>query len=62
MLHRLWLTDYQADLVAAALRCYGRDLQSTFDDAIRRKDDEAAENINNVINMLDDIIDLITED
>ena len=59
---RLWLTDDQAALVAAALRCYSRDLQSKFDDAIRSKDDEAAENINDVMNKIDDLLDIITED
>lgn len=62
MLHRLWITDDQAALVAAALRCYSRDLQSRFDGAIRSKDDEAAENINDIMNRLDDILDIITED
>lgn len=62
MLHRLWITDDQAALVAAALRSYSRDLQSQFDDAIRRKDDEAAENINDVMNKIDDLLDIITED
>ena len=62
MLHRLWITDDQAALVATALRFYSRDLQSRFDGAIRIKDDEAAENINNVMLRLDDILDILTED
>lgn len=62
MLHRFWITDDQAALVAAALRSYSRDLQSRFDDAIRSKDDEAAANINDVMNKIDDLLDIITED
>lgn len=62
MLHRLWLTDDQAALVVAALRFYNRDLQFNFDNAIRIKDSEAAENINNVMNRVDDIIDILNED
>ena len=62
MLHRFWITDDQSALVAAALRSYSRDLQSRFDDAIRSKDDEAAENINDVMNKIDDLLDIITED
>lgn len=62
MLHRLWITDNQAALVAAALRTYSRNLQIDFDIAIRHKDDEAAENINNVMNRIDDILDILTED
>ena len=62
MLHRFWITDDQSALVAAALRFYSRDLQSKFDDAIRSKDDEAAENINDVMNKIDDLLDIITED
>lgn len=62
MLHRFWITDDQSALVAAALRFYSRDLQSQFDDAIRSKDDEAAENINDVMNKIDDLLDIITGD
>lgn len=62
MLNRLWITNDQAALVAAALRSYSRDLQSKFDDAIRSKDDDAAENINDVMNKIDDLLDIITED
>lgn len=62
MLHRLWITDEQAALVSTALRFYSRDLQSRFDGAIRSKDDEAAENINDVMNKIDDLLDIITED
>lgn len=62
MLHRLWLTDDQAALVAAALKFYCNDLQYKFDNAMSSKDSEAAENINNVMNRLDDILDNLTED
>ena len=59
---RLWLTDDQAALVAAALRFYGRDLQRGFDEAMMFKDSEAAENFNDVMNKIDDLLDIITED
>lgn len=59
---RLYLTDDQAALVVAALRFYAQDLQYQFDCVIDNKDSEAAENINNVMNRLDDILDIITED
>lgn len=62
MLHRLWLTDDQADLVAKALRFYSRDLQRGFNEAMMLKDSEAAEDFNDVINKIDDLIDIITED
>ena len=62
MLHRFWITDDQAALIATALRFYSRDLQSRFDAAIRSKDDEAAENINDVMNKIDDLLDIIMED
>lgn len=62
MLHRLWLTDDQLALVGAALKYYRNDLQYKFDTAMSSKDSEAAENINNSMNILDDIFDLITED
>lgn len=62
MLHRLWLTDDQAVLVSAALKFYRNDLQTKFNMAMGIKDSEAAENINNVMNRLDDILDILTED
>ena len=62
MLHRLWLTDDQAALVGAALKYYSNDLQYKFDTAMSSKDSEAAENINNIMNMLDDVLDILTED
>lgn len=62
MLNRFWITDDQAALIAAALRCYRRDLQPRFDGAIRSKDEEAADNINDIMNKIDDILDILTED
>lgn len=62
MLHRLWITDEQAALVGAALRFYDRDLQHKFDNAIMIKDSEAAENINDIMNRLDDILDIIDKE
>lgn len=62
MLHRLWLTDDQAALVGAALKYYRNDLQYKFDNAMSSKDSEAAENINNSMNILDDVLDILTED
>ena len=62
MLHRLWLTDDQAALVGAALKFYRNDLQTKFNVSISIKDSEAAENINNVMNRIDDILDILTED
>ena len=62
MLYRLWLTDDQAALVGAALKYYRQDLQIKFDTSMAIKDSEAAENINNVMNMIDDILDILLED
>ena len=62
MLHRLWLTDDQAALVGAALKFYRNDLQTKFNIAMGIKESEAAENINNVMNMIDDILDILSED
>ena len=62
MLHRLWLTDDQAALVGAALKYYRNDLQYKFDTAMAIKDSEAAENINDVMNRIDDILGIISED
>ena len=62
MLHRLWLTDDQAALVGAALKFYRNDLQTKFNMSMGIKDSEAAENINNIMNMIDDILDIISED
>lgn len=61
-MNRLWLTDDQAALVSSALRFYSRDLQHRFDAAIMIKDSEAAENINDIMNRIDDILDILTED
>ena len=62
MLHRLWLTDDQAALVGAALRFYSNYLQDKFNNSMRIKDTEGADNINDVMNRIDDILDILTED
>ena len=62
MLHRLWLTDDQAALVGAALKFYRNYLQDKFNNSMRIKDTEGAENINDVMNRIDDILDNLTED
>ncbi len=59
---RLYLTDNQVELVIAALRFYSRDLQNKFDNSMMIKDDEAAENINDIMNRLDVVLDIMTED
>ena len=59
---RLWLTEEQAALVGAALKFYRNDLQTKFNISMGIKDSEAAENINNVMNMADDILDILLED
>lgn len=59
---RLYLTDDQSALVVAALKYYRNDLQIKFDTAMFIKDSEAAENINNVMNRVDDVLDILTED
>ena len=59
---RLWLMEDQSALVGAALKFYRNDLQDKFNNSMRIKDTEAAENICNVMNKIDDILDLITED
>lgn len=61
-MRRLYLTDDQSALVVAALRFYNRDLQNKFDNSMMIKDEEAAENINDIMNRLDVILDIITED
>lgn len=62
-MNRLWLTDDQSALVGAALKFYRNDLQTKFNISMGIKDSEAAENINNIMNRLDDILDIIdTED
>lgn len=62
MLHRLWLMEDQSALVGAALKYYRNYLQNQFNSAMKIKDSEAAENINNVMNKIDDILDIISED
>lgn len=61
-MRRLYLTDDQSALVVAALRFYRNDLQFQFDCAMKSNDSEAADNINNIINRLDDVVDILTED
>ena len=62
MLHRLWLMKEQAALVNTALRFYRNYLQDQFNSAMKIKDSEAAENINDVMNKIDDILDNLSED
>lgn len=58
---RLWITDNQAALVGAALKFYRNDLQTQFNIAMGIKDSEAAENINNCMNRIDDILELLED-
>ena len=50
-----------AALVGAALKYYRNYLQDKFNNSMRIKDSEAAENINNIMNRIDDILDIISE-
>ena len=63
MLHRLFLTDDQAQIICLALRCY-KDavLQPEFNKFMNEHDSFKAEKINDMIDLADAVLDVLTED
>ena len=66
MLHRLFLTDDQAQIICRALRCYTDViLQPKFND-LMKSDDEIdhlkAEKVNDMIDLAGAVLDVLTED
>ena len=63
MLHRLFLTEDQAQIICRALRCY-KDavLQPEFDKFMNEHDSFKAEKINDMIDLSDAVLDVLTED
>ena len=63
MLHRLFITDDQAQIICRALRCY-RDavLQPEFEKFMNEHDSFKAEKVNDMIYLADAVIEILTED
>lgn len=62
MLHRLFITDDQAKIICRALRCYNEVvLQPEFEKFINAHDIPKAEQINDMINLSDAVIEVLTE-
>lgn len=63
MLHRLFLTEDQANIICRALRCY-RDavLQPEFDKFMDEHDTFKAEKVNEMIDLSDAVLDVLKED
>lgn len=62
MLHRLFLTDEQAQIICRALRCY-RDavLQPEFDKFVNEHDHFKAEKINDMMDLSDAVLEVLTD-
>lgn len=63
MLHRLFLTDDQAQIICRALRCYKDTvLQPEFNKFMNEHDSFKAEKINDMIDLSDAVLDVLTEE
>ena len=63
MLHRLFLTDDQAQIICRALRCYKEAvLQPEFDKFMNAHDTSKAEKVNGMIDLADAVLEVLTED
>ena len=63
MLHRLFLTDDQAQIICRALRCYREAvLQPEFDKFMNEHETFKAEKVNDMIDLADAVLDVLTED
>lgn len=62
MLHRLWLTDEQSGAVVRALRNQIKTLYECADEMHTDKAYDLEEKYVNEANVLDDILDVLTED
>ena len=63
MLHRLFLTEDQAQIICRALRCYREAvLQPEFDKFMNEHDSFKAEKVNDMIDLADAVLDVLTED
>ena len=60
MLHRLWLTDEQAKILASALRCHIQTLYKCADEVRLDKAYDIEEKYIDEDNALDEILDIIT--
>ncbi len=61
MLHRLFLTEEQAQIICRALRCY-RDavLQPEFEKFMNEHDSFKAEKVNDMIDLSDAVLEVLT--
>lgn len=63
MLHRLFLTDYQAQIICRAIRCYKEAvLQPKFEKFISEHETFKAEKVNDMIDLADAVLEVLTED
>lgn len=63
MLHRLWITDDQAQIICRALRCYKEAvLQPEFNKFINEHETFKASNVCGMIDLADAVLDVLTED
>lgn len=63
MLHRLFLTEDQAQIICRALRCYKEAvLQPEFNKFMDTHDPFKAEKVNDMIDLADAVLDVLTED
>ena len=63
MLHRLWITDEQAQIICRAIRCYKEAvLQPEFDKFMDTHDTFKAEKVNGMIDLADAVLEVLTED
>lgn len=63
MLHRLFLTEDQAQIICRALRCYKEEvLQPEFNKFMDTHDPFKAEKVNDMIDLSDAVLEVLTED
>ena len=63
MLHRLFLTEDQAQIICRALRCYTEAvLQPEFNKFMNEHETLKAEKVNDMIDLADAVLDVLTED
>ena len=63
MLHRLYLTEEEAQIICRALRCYKNTvLQPEFDKFMNEHDSFKAEKVNDMIFLADAVLEVLTED
>lgn len=63
MLHRLFLTEDQAQIICRAIRCYKEAvLQPEFDKFMNSHETLKAEKVNDMIDLADAVLDVLTED